>query len=150
MTLFPEIQDLTTLVYLNASSYPENISAANGVGSEAALSAMIIFWTFLYFPINPQPSPTTAPLRFQKSQDMVLELLQKPESRLRVPQPTVLTHQWSWCHGLSFLIHIFQLSQSHKTPLSRAGLLIPLRKIKISLHWPQRTRHFESHHRPSG
>lgn len=95
MSLFPELQDLTAPADLNASSYQENTPAANGVGSEAALSVMIIFGSLLYFPVNPQTSPTTAPLRFQESQDMVLELFKKPDSRHRVTASTVLIQSWS-------------------------------------------------------
>lgn len=40
MSLFPERQDFTALVDLNASSYQENIPAANGVRSEVALSVV--------------------------------------------------------------------------------------------------------------
>lgn len=69
----------------------------------------------LYFPINTQTSPTKAPLRLQESPDVVLELLTRPDSRHRVTQPTALTQQWSSCHGLSFLIHIFQLSEAQNS-----------------------------------
>lgn len=59
MSLFPELQDLTALVDLNASSYQENTPAANGLGSEAALSVMIIFWSLFSYQPPKQPSHGT-------------------------------------------------------------------------------------------
>lgn len=62
-SLSPELQDFTTLIDLNASSHQDDVPTTNGVRSETALSAMTIFSSLLYSPINPQTCLTVTLLK---------------------------------------------------------------------------------------